>query len=75
MLNLCTFFHNLSKAITFAATPLVLTPFLRNRGSQGHGRRRAARRVPRLAHGRLGKFQQVLVQILKEFVVTVAVVT
>ena len=27
----CTFFHNLSEFITFAAAPLVLTPFVRNK--------------------------------------------
>ena len=28
---ICTLFHNLSNIITFAAAPLVLTPFVRNR--------------------------------------------
>ena len=32
-----TFFLNLSKFITFAAAPLVLTPFVRNRGLRGGG--------------------------------------
>ena len=37
-----TFFPNLSKFITFAAAPLVLTPFVRNQGDQA------------LLHGSLG---------------------
>ena len=41
-----TFFPNLSKTITFAAAPLVLTPFVRNRGL-----REAVRRDPRLSGG------------------------
>ena len=32
MLILRTFLPNLSKIVTFAATPLVLTPFVRNQG-------------------------------------------
>ena len=30
LVNLCTLFPNLSKSVTFAATPLVSTPFVRN---------------------------------------------
>ena len=33
MLFVRTLFHNLSIFITFAATPLVLTPFVRNQGA------------------------------------------
>ena len=40
-----TFFPNLSKFITFAAAPLVLTPFVRNQGKS------ATRAAKGLAHG------------------------
>ena len=33
----CTFFPNLSKFITFAAAPSVLTPFVRNQGERPEG--------------------------------------
>ena len=33
----CTFFPNLSKFITFAAAPLLLTPFVRNQNAPGRG--------------------------------------
>ena len=36
-----TFFSSLSKSITFAAAPLVLTPFARNQGAPRPGRLRA----------------------------------
>ena len=50
-----SFFPNLSKSITFAAAPLVLTPFVRNQASHAqarlrrgdHGLRRA-RLLPRV---------------------------
>ena len=38
-----TFFANLTKLLTFAAAPLVLTPFFRNQGGQRGGRGRRGR--------------------------------